>query len=246
MDPTNWDLKLPLIQLAINLVVNSSTGMTAFEAERGYNPRMSLDLPPEDPTELLRRFGHPTLAEAMKAQLAELRAVSDDEAARGKFYYDKRHKLVVYKPGDKVYLRVSHLPAFNSKLSPSKVGPLEVVEDMGRGNYRLRLPRMLAKMHDIVHGSFLTLYLPPREGQRVEEQPDPIDKTKKDVYELESVLKHKWHGRRKRFYFLVKWRGYDHSHDSWEPAENLTISRAAKTELRAYIRANRVPLDIDT
>ena len=36
---------------------------------------------------------------------------------------------------------------------------------------------------------------------------------------MERIIKVRREGRRK--YFLVKWKGFDHSHNTWEPAANL-------------------------
>ena len=41
------------------------------------------------------------------------------------------------------------------------------------------------------------------------------------VYEAEAVLNHKLLGQSRRVHYLVHWRGYPSSEDTWEPAEHL-------------------------
>ena len=38
-----------------------------------------------------------------------------------------------------------------------------------------------------------------------------------DTYVVEKILKHRMHGGRMQW--LVKWRGYDDTHNTWEPAQ---------------------------
>jgi hypothetical protein len=39
-------------------------------------------------------------------------------------------------------------------------------------------------------------------------------------YEVEQILNNKWVSGKP--YYLVKWKGYDTSENTWEPIENLT------------------------
>jgi hypothetical protein len=42
-----------------------------------------------------------------------------------------------------------------------------------------------------------------------------------NVFDVESILKHKGKPTRSSLQFLVKWVGYDDTHNSWEPWKNL-------------------------
>jgi chromobox protein 5 len=46
------------------------------------------------------------------------------------------------------------------------------------------------------------------------------------MYAVEEVLKRRTKGGKVQYF--VKWVGYDHSHDTWEPEENFRKVRASK------------------
>ena len=80
--------------------------------------------------------------------------------SRQKSYADSKHKEIVCKVGDRVYLRVSPLRGvkhfgFQGKLAPRFVGPYRVLEHMGEVVYKLELPEGLSGVHDVFHVSQL-------------------------------------------------------------------------------------------
>jgi hypothetical protein len=52
--------------------------------------------------------------------------------------------------------------------------------------------------------------------------PDPIVIDNDLEYEVEAILNS--HKYRNQYQYLVKWKGYNNSHNSWEPAANLARS----------------------
>ena len=52
-------------------------------------------------------------------------------------------------------------------------------------------------------------------------QQGPILGAAHDVYEAEAVLNHKFIGQSRSVHYLIHWRGYPSSEDTWEPAEHL-------------------------
>ncbi|KXN92936.1 Histone-lysine N-methyltransferase SUV39H1, partial [Leucoagaricus sp. SymC.cos] len=50
-----------------------------------------------------------------------------------------------------------------------------------------------------------------------------------NTYEVEAILNHK--ERRRKTHYLIKWKGYPHSENTWEPEENLEM---AKRILKRY------------
>ena len=99
------------------------------------------------------------------------------------------------------------------KLDQVKVGPFLIEEQKGPQNYRLKLPKD-AKIHPVFHISLLEpadkdTPLQTTFHYQEQEQPDEI------WYDMEKILS--WDGHK----YLIKWKGYDDTHNSWEPPENL-------------------------
>jgi len=113
---------------------------------------------------------------------------------------------------DKVYLLTKNLRTRkpSKKLDHVKVGPFLVKKAKGLVNYELDLPKD-AKIFPVFHISLLepadpttplqdTFYFHPQE---------------EDQFEVEEIL------RQEGQEYLIKWKGYPTSENTWEPIENL-------------------------
>ncbi|CAI7851950.1 unnamed protein product [Closterium sp. NIES-54] len=107
--------------------------------------------------------------------------------------------------------------------------PLRLVTPV---TFRLRLPASW-KIHNAFHVQLLKPYQDPNKLYTGRQPPPPPPVLVNDEleYEIESVLAH----RRRRhgaLEFLVRWKGYDPSEDSWVSAEDM---RNARRSLRNYL-----------
>ncbi|GKF68429.1 hypothetical protein Tco_0198108 [Tanacetum coccineum] len=86
------------------------------------------------------------------------------ERDRQKSYADNRRKLLEFKVGDRVMLKVSPWKGVihfgkKGKLAPRYIGPFEILQRTGPVAYRLRLPEELSGVHDMFHVSNLKKFL---------------------------------------------------------------------------------------
>ena len=79
------------------------------------------------------------------------------------------------------------------------------------------------------HVSLLRRYQQGGDGQGV---PEPIWVEDGPEYEVERILEHR--ARRSGVQYLIRWKGYDPSEDSWLPESDL---RNAPEVLNAYKRS---------
>ncbi|XP_073291046.1 uncharacterized protein [Primulina huaijiensis] len=97
-------------------------------------------------------------------------------------YANRRRRPLEFQVGYFVFLRISLFRGvacfrMRGKLSPSFVGPYEIVERIGTCAYRLDLPQSLSGIHDIFHVSILRKY-----------EPDPSHVIQPDEVELYPSL----------------------------------------------------------
>jgi len=59
----------------------------------------------------------------------------------------------------------------------------------------------------------------PITERKTMDHPPPIIIDREAEWEVEEILDSRWH--RRRFQYLVKWKGYGHEHNSWESASEV-------------------------
>ena len=127
--------------------------------------------------------------------------------------YLRKHKNIVYEPGDRVWVR--NLPHEGNKLDPLWTGPCEVLGRVGNtGRYQIA---MTTSVQD-VHSERLKMYLPMVHGERVRLHyyKPQHDVPEDDSMVVEAIIGHRVRGGKHQW--RVRWKGYDESFDSWEPA----------------------------
>src|SRR5579859_987819 len=72
------------------------------------------------------------------------------------------------------------------------------------------------KIHSVFHISLLEPYHPSTIPNLVQPPPPPVVVESQSEYEVEEILDSKY--LRKRLFYLGKWKGYNLSNNSWEPA----------------------------
>jgi Chromo (CHRromatin Organisation MOdifier) domain len=136
-------------------------------------------------------------------------------------YYNKKRSVgPSLKEGDKVYLLRKNVATKrpSDKLDHKKLGPFEIAEVRSPVNYRLKLPKTM-KIHPVFHISLLEP-APPGSPPAPKTEVQQLDPQKE--YEVETILDCQYFG--KTIKYLIKWKDYPHSENTWEPKSNLQCS----------------------
>lgn len=232
----NWVDVLPFISAVLNNSVNSVTGFAPNELCYGFkvnnNVTLLEDLPAED-YDRLRQVKRDAADEA----IAFANTVT-------KARYDKLHTALHLKPGDLVYLKLHHgykIPGLsNRKLSQQRVGPFKILAKVGNLAYKLDLPPTML-VHPVISIAQLEPkvsgddpYLRPRNDNQpaVENQDEAYPS-----FEIESLLDKRI--TRGTPQYLVKWKGWDHSWNTWYKAQDLGEAEDLVKEYEVRIPAKR-------
>jgi transposase InsO family protein len=210
----NWVELLPLAQFAYNSSESEGTGRTPFFANYGYTPEAYK--PP------LIDKAHAQQAMIKVDELTELHLElkTDIEfiAQRSAMYYNNKHSVEPeLKEGEKVYLLRKNVQTKrpSNKLDHKKLGPFEIDKKFGPVTYKLKLPRTM-EIHPVFHISLLEKAPPgaPPAPKTEVQQLDP-----QQEFEVEAILDcQTMRGVTK---YLIKWKGYPHSENTWEPKSQL-------------------------
>ena len=211
-EQNDWITFLPMAQFAYNNTEHSTTKETPFYANYGYNPTLMGE----------KRKNESKSDEAVKAaeKLKNIhKQLSRDIEfmnAKSAIYYNQGHADgPTFERGEKVYLVRKNIRTKrpSQKLDHQKIGPFAIEERTGPVNYRLRLPESMKRLHPVFHISLLE---PASQNAQLAEN---IEIESDDEYEVERILNDKRVSGRP--FYLVKWKGYGTSENTWEPIAHL-------------------------
>jgi transposase InsO family protein len=230
----DWTGLLPMAQFAYNNAMHAATRETPFFANYGFNPTIIGEPIGKQPLAESSRL----LATGLKQLHLQLSRDIEFLNMRMKFYYDQsRQEAPDFQKGEKVYLLRRNIRTRrpSAKLDHLKLGPFEIAEKTGPLNYRLKLPDSMRRIHATFHVSLLEKA--PRNAEiatNVE-----IEEETENEYEVEEILDtNKISGKP---HYLVKWKGYDTSENTWEPIENLMGCHQLVQQFHQRETGNRRP-----
>ena len=109
---------------------------------------------------------------------------------------------------------------------------------MGQVTYKLKLPKQW-RIHLVFHAALLSPFkITEQHGQVAKPlPPDLVDR--EEEWEIEAIVVHKkmQHGIK----YLVKWKGFSFSENTWEPASNLWNAQDLLTAYRKVHRLDKSP-----
>jgi hypothetical protein len=244
-DRTSWARWLSEASRAYNSSVHGSTGYSPDFLLMGYQPRgaASFLVPETDPAK--RPFLPSQKAEEYIAVMERHRQSARDALAlaqerQARAYNKGRRPVEEFKPGylaliNPHTLKLVDVKGTGKKLVQKTIGPFEVMEKINPLVYRLCLPDNYP-MHSIFNLAHLRKYhvSDPRWGERSTLPPTRDFLNASEEYEVGVILGHRLTKRKdgNRRMYLVRWRGYEPSEDSWVSDYSL---RNAPEILRDYL-----------
>ncbi|XP_074347457.1 uncharacterized protein LOC141686315 [Apium graveolens] len=137
----DWDKNLYLVEFAYNNSWHVSIGMPPFEALYGRRCRASSCW--DEVGE--RVIEGPELVRITNEKVEKVKESLKEARSRQKSYADQYRKFGGFEPGDHVFLKVFPSKGvkrfgMKGKLSPTYIGPFDVMEKVGEVSYRVALP----------------------------------------------------------------------------------------------------------
>lgn len=156
----SWDSHLPLVEFAYNNSFQASIKMAPYEALYGRKCRSPICW--SDVGEM--RILGPGLVKQTAEKVQMIRENLQIAQSRQKSYADSKRRVLEFRVGDHVFLKVSPTRGVfrfgvRGKLSPRYIGPFEILERFRDVAYRLALPPNLAGVHNVFHVSVLRKYV---------------------------------------------------------------------------------------
>lgn len=222
---TDWASLLPTAEFSHNTRAHAATKTSPFKLVYGYEPQFAIlpalrqEVPAAD-----------TRIETLEAARSEAQALLEVAADRMKVAYDRHVRDIPrLEPGDLVWLDARNVSITRTrKLADRRLGPFKVKEKVSNLSYRLELPSTM-RIHNVFHISLLSPFFPDEIEGRTQPPPPPVIVEEEEEYEVAQILDS---GRvRGKLHYLVRWKGYSPSEDSWEPAELLNH---AQEEVSAF------------
>src|SRR5260221_363874 len=203
----NWSSLLPMAEFTHNSWKHEHTKHTPHELIFETNPTASFTIPEDS-------------VSAAQDRLMDLQKARSD-AQRS---LQKRIKPLnpprSFVPGNKVWLDACNLRTNNPsrKLSPKRYGPFEILKQVSQVTYRIKLPPSM-KIHNVFHINLLIPYSETEAYGESFSQPPPELIDGNEEYEVEEIITDRTKRRKKQF--LVKWKGYPASENSWVDFKDL-------------------------
>ncbi|KAJ9512039.1 hypothetical protein QJQ45_004614 [Haematococcus lacustris] len=244
---TDWDQHLAAVEFAYNSSTHVGTGFSPFYLNYGHHPRTPEALL-QPPSTLVPSPAADAFVTTMRSNINIAKAALQRAVDKQKQQADKHRRHLEFNVGDKVLLSTATLnlktPSNSAKLQPRYVGPFKVLTKVSPVAYKLDLPTTM-RITPTFHISKLRPYLTTSSfpDRHVDLQPLPQLENGEEYFTIEAILGRRWNDSQHAFQYLVKWKGYDDSFNSWEWGPALAEQEDVAAMIRDYTARYHVPPD---
>lgn len=216
----DWDEYIDLLEFAYNSSKNVSTGFSPFFLNYGREPQRPIDVAlnvnPSSEVESVNQLVN-RLKEAKRVASESVK----DAQLRMKNAADRKRREEKFQLQDMVLIKSS---CFNIKavlgslkFTEKWVGPFLITEVRSSDLYKVELPVSMVekRIHDVFHVSKLKKYVQSdaKFGTRKGSPLVPELDDEENEYQIEAIVNERLRSGKKEF--LVKWKGYSSTENSW-------------------------------
>jgi hypothetical protein len=205
----NWKSLLPLAEFTYNNALNTTTGVSPFYANKGYNPNLTV----HSEQDLASAHAHEFVMDLDKLH-QELRIAIKSTQEQYQHSADK-HRLPApnFKIGDRVFVKAKFFRTTrpSKKLGEKYFHPFESIAQAGSVSWTLQLPKNMRSVHPVFHVSMLEPSVPNTIPEREQPPPPPVEVSRDAKFEVAEILDSKIDNRCHtcKLLYLVKWAGYE-------------------------------------
>jgi hypothetical protein len=209
-----------MAEFAHNSWPSATTKQAPYEVIMGYLPQVEWKTKPSPVPNVSAR-----LADLEKIRDNTLRQIVKAQKVM-KIGHQGNKRFKPYNEGDLVWVEGTNLKTIypTAKLGPKRHGPFKVLKQLSEAVYQVEIPRQW-KIHNVFHANLITPYKETELHGPNFTRPPPDLVDGEEEYEVEKVIDKKKMGRGRKTYYLIKWKGYSASENSWEPEENVRADK---------------------
>ena len=233
---TNWPSLLSLVEFTYNNSTNSNTKMSPFYAVYGAHPKNDFNL--SIPTSTLSASAA-SKCRVMRDTHIQLKNNLKTSIIRYTKYANNKRIHKKFEVGNQVMLSTKYLPITSitpKTYLPKYVGPFEITEVINRNAYRIRLPAIYKRLHDV----FNITMLEPFVTSSTPALPQ-IALNDNLEFVIEKITGHKQY--KKSFKFLVHWLGSTSSPCFEKVSSLISNDNMVSPILVDYLRSANLLLD---
>ena len=121
----------------------------------------------------------------------------------------------------------------NLKMAPRHHGPFQITQIISPVAYRLELPPQW-NIHPVFHASLLTPYVETDSHSPNFSRPSSDLIKGEAEYKVKNIRSHRRHGKQRQLQYLLKWKGYPESDNTWKPADQTHAPNLVKAYHRRH------------